>query len=115
MNLLHVGDTLEFYTDKAGQHRWRWLANNGEIIGASSEGYSSEAAARQNFERPRSKDKVTVYQDNRGEWRWRATATNGNIVAAATEGYTSKQNALKNLERHGYHTDQIQTAEHKAA
>lgn len=107
MNLLHVGDTLEFYTDHAGLHRWRWKAANNEIIGSSTEGYSSEAAARQNFERERGKDKVTVYQDKKGEWRWRATATNGNIVAAATEGYTSKQNALKNLERHGYNTAQI--------
>ena len=29
----------EFYQDKAGKHRWRRIASNGNIIGASSQGY----------------------------------------------------------------------------
>jgi uncharacterized protein YegP (UPF0339 family) len=30
---------LSFYTDRAGEWRWRITASNGRIIGASSEGY----------------------------------------------------------------------------
>lgn len=30
---------FEIYEDAAGEHRWRVTARNGEIIGASSEGY----------------------------------------------------------------------------
>jgi uncharacterized protein YegP (UPF0339 family) len=39
---------LEFYTDAAGEHRWRLKGENGEIVGASSEGFSSPGEARRN-------------------------------------------------------------------
>lgn len=29
----------EFYLDKAGKNRWRRIASNGNVIGASSQGY----------------------------------------------------------------------------
>ena len=42
----------EFYKDAAGMWRWRRTAPNGEIIGASTEGYHNqtdcEANARRN-------------------------------------------------------------------
>lgn len=108
MSIKKDTDTLEFYTDKSGEYRWRLTAQNGEIIAASTEGYSSKSSCESNFERDRSSDAVDVYQDKAGEWRWRATATNGNRVAAATEGYSSKSSCLSNLERNGYSQDQIQ-------
>ncbi len=37
--------TFELYKDKAGEHRWRLKHSNGNILAASSEGYSSKAAA----------------------------------------------------------------------
>ena len=40
---------LEFYQDKAGEWRWKLVATNGEIVGASSEGFSSKTAAVNNF------------------------------------------------------------------
>lgn len=33
----------EYYKDKAGEWRWRFLINGGEIIADSSEGYDSES------------------------------------------------------------------------
>jgi uncharacterized protein YegP (UPF0339 family) len=44
-------DKWEFYTDKRGEHRWRRKAVNGNIIGASSEGYKSKADAEANAAR----------------------------------------------------------------
>jgi uncharacterized protein YegP (UPF0339 family) len=38
----------EFYTDKSGKHRWRRIASNGNIIGASSQGYASPKDAKEN-------------------------------------------------------------------
>ena len=34
-------DRFSFYTDKAGEWRWRRKAANGRIVGASSEGYDN--------------------------------------------------------------------------
>jgi|GEM_PF-586360 len=105
---LKDSDTLEFYTDNSGEHRWRVTASNGEKIAAATEGYSSKQGAQDNFERNRSNDSVEVYTDKAGKFRWRARASNGNIVAATTEGYSSKASALSNLERNGYSQSQIQ-------
>lgn len=40
--------TLTVYEDKAGKYRWRVVADNGEIVGASSQGFSSRQRARSN-------------------------------------------------------------------
>ena len=42
------GDSWEFYRDKNGGHRWRRRATNKEIVGASSEAYSSKKYAAEN-------------------------------------------------------------------
>ncbi len=39
---------IEFYLDAAEEIRWRCLAGNGEIIGASSEGYTTLDNAKKN-------------------------------------------------------------------
>jgi len=44
-------DKWEMYQDKRGEHRWRRKATNGNIVGSSSEGYSSKAACKANAER----------------------------------------------------------------
>lgn len=44
-------DTWEFYQDKKGEWRWRCIASNGRIVGASSEGYSSRANCVANAQR----------------------------------------------------------------
>ena len=38
----------EFYQDKAGKHRWRRIASNGNVIGASSQGYVTPKDCRNN-------------------------------------------------------------------
>lgn len=38
----------EFYQDKAGKWRWRAKSANGEIVGASSEGFESKQSAINN-------------------------------------------------------------------
>ena len=40
--------TLWFYTDKAGDHRWRLTHRNGHVIGAATEGYRRAIDARAN-------------------------------------------------------------------
>jgi len=44
-------DTWEFYADKGRAHRWRRTATNKEVVGSSSEGYSSKAACVENAKR----------------------------------------------------------------
>jgi len=39
---------IEFYKDKAGKYRWRVTAQNGEIVGASSQGFASKQKAMEN-------------------------------------------------------------------
>jgi len=40
---------LEYYRDKKGFYRWRIKAGNGEIIGASTQGYKSKESAQDNI------------------------------------------------------------------
>lgn len=42
------GCRFELYEDAVGEHRWRVVAGNGEIIGASTEGYVNEDDAVRN-------------------------------------------------------------------
>lgn len=113
--------TVEFYQDESETPQWRWRvkASNGEIIGASTEGYVREEHAKNNLTsfpkycreidiktasdaadpRPET-DQIPLefYKDNADEWRWRITARNGQIVHAASEGYSAKDSAKTNLD-----------------
>lgn len=44
-------DRWEFYQD--GQHQWRWrrIASNGRIVGASSQGYANKSDCVENARR----------------------------------------------------------------
>lgn len=106
-----MADTWEFYEDKAGEHRWRCTASNGNIIGATTEGYKAKASCTANAERhgyngnPNNlggADKWEFYEDKKGEHRWRRTASNGEPVGRSTEGYTSKANCEANAKRMGW-------------
>ena len=103
-------DKWEMYKDKRGEHRWRRRATNGNIVGASCEGYNQKSACMKNAQRHGmdgnpdnlgSKDKWEVYKDKRGEFRWRRTAVNGEITGAASESYKAKKDAVSNAERNG--------------
>jgi uncharacterized protein YegP (UPF0339 family) len=102
-------DKWEFYQDKKSEWRWRRTATNGNIVGASSEGYKAKADATANAKRhgyendtTDYKDKWEFYQDKKGAWRWRRTATNGNVVGKSTQGYKEKVSATDNAKKNGY-------------
>ena len=40
--------TLTFYKDKVDKYRWRIIADNGKIIGSSSQGFASKQMACEN-------------------------------------------------------------------
>ncbi|MGB0497082.1 MAG: YegP family protein [Rubricella sp.] len=44
-------DKFEVYQDKKGEWRWRRKASNGQIVGASSEGYKAKGDAEANASR----------------------------------------------------------------
>ena len=44
-------DKWELYKDKRSEHRWRRRATNGEITGASSEGYVNKSDCKANAQR----------------------------------------------------------------
>lgn len=96
-------DTFEVYKDKRGEFRWRRKASNGQIVGASSEGYKKKSDCEANMNRgPNKTDKWEFYKDKRGEHRWRRMASNGQVIGASTEGYTKKADAVANAARQGY-------------
>ena len=51
MGGIDVNDKWEFYKDASGDWRWRRTAPNGEIVGASTEGYKNKADAIANAQR----------------------------------------------------------------
>lgn len=53
------------YQDNQGEHRWTVKAKNGEILGASPEGFSSETEARRNLSRLASA--IQIYADSEGD------------------------------------------------
>jgi uncharacterized protein YegP (UPF0339 family) len=44
-------DKWEFYKDAQGKWRWRRIASNGKIVGASTEGYSNRQDCVNNAKR----------------------------------------------------------------
>ncbi len=43
-------DKWEFYQDSSSEWRWRRIASNGKIVGASSQGYKNEQIVLQMLE-----------------------------------------------------------------
>jgi uncharacterized protein len=84
---------LEIYKDKRGDIRWRRTAENGEIVGASSEGYSSRKHCLANAERNTARD----------NYRWRCfSPANKKQVGKSTEAFSSKKNAENNARINGW-------------
>ncbi|WP_431026432.1 YegP family protein [Halomonas sp. H5] len=51
MGKLGSSDKWEFYKDTSGRWRWRRIASNGRIVGASTEGYANKADCEANARR----------------------------------------------------------------
>ena len=113
--------TFVVYEDEGGNHRWRLVHDNGNIIADSSEGYASKQKANQGLESVRtnaagghvidlsrdeevveeaagSKATFEIFQDAGEGWRWRLVHDNGNIIADCGAGYASKQKAKQGLQ-----------------
>jgi uncharacterized protein YegP (UPF0339 family) len=56
--------TFEVYEDKAGEHRFRIKAQNGQVLAASSEGYKKKADAEKAAERIRDDAKDAKVDDD---------------------------------------------------
>lgn len=82
---------FQLYQDKAGEWRWRLLAENARSVAASSESYVAKADALNGIDVVRHmRAAADVYQDARGEWRWRLTHANGRVIATSGEGYVAR-------------------------
>jgi uncharacterized protein YegP (UPF0339 family) len=93
---------VEYYQDKKGEWRWRRKASNGQVVGASSEGYKDKGDCQKNANRDGAKDKWEFYTDKRGEHRWRATASNGRQVGRSSEGYKARKDCQHNARTNGW-------------
>jgi uncharacterized protein YegP (UPF0339 family) len=102
--------TFEVYEDEGGQHRWRLVHDNGNIIADSGEGYASERNVRRAIDSVKERVPPAValrfdpaafetYRDRGGDWRWRLVHENGNIIADGGEGYASHSNARRAAKR----------------
>ena len=93
---------FEVYRDKAGEHRFRLKAANGQNI-LSSEGYSSKAgcmngieSVKKNSQDPERFAKKTTAS---GKFRFNLTSTNGQTVGAS-QSYASESgcnNGMKSV------------------
>ncbi|MFD2256737.1 DUF1508 domain-containing protein [Luteolibacter algae] len=103
--------TWSFYLDQKHEWRWRRTAANGEIVGASSEGYQNKADCESNANRHGYggcstlgySDNWTFYVDANGKHRWKRQASNGVQVGASSQGYSAKSNCEENARLHCYH------------
>jgi uncharacterized protein YegP (UPF0339 family) len=100
--------TFETYEDRAGEHRWRLVHDNGNIIADSGEGYTRPGEARAAVERVREyagpaeylrvdPAAFEVFRDAAGEWRWRLVHRNGNVLADSGQGYGRRRDAQRAL------------------
>jgi uncharacterized protein YegP (UPF0339 family) len=94
---------LDVFKDKRGEFRWRRVASNGEIVGASSEGYKAKKDCEANANRDTAADKWEFYKDKRGQNRWRAFSTvNKKQVGKSTEAFSSPSGCKNNARINGW-------------
>ena len=62
----HPVDHVELFTDTTGDHRWRAIARNGEIVATCGEGYRNAAHARAMAERILPGVEIRDEETNRG-------------------------------------------------
>lgn len=102
--------TFERYEDAGGEHRWRLVHENGNVLADGGEGYASRSGADEAVERVKriagpadylrpDPTAFEVYRDTGGEWRWRLVHENGNVLADGGEGYTRRRDARRAIDR----------------
>ena len=77
---------FEVYKDKAGEHRFRLKAGNGEVI-LSSEGYSQEAGCANGIESVKKNstnpDRFEKKTTDSGKYRFNLKASNGQVIGTS--------------------------------
>ena len=89
------------YKDQRSEYRWRFRANNNEIVADSAEGYTSKWDCQRGIElvkQPPIGSEFTIYTDGRGEYRWRLRASNNKIIADSAEGYVSRSDCQRGID-----------------
>lgn len=91
--------TFETFTDRAGQHRFRLKADNGEII-LASEGYTSTAARDNGIASVRANaplDERYERKQSASGYSFNLKAANGQVIGTS-EVYVSAQGRDKGIE-----------------
>lgn len=90
----HVAEVkYEVFQDKRGKYRWRRLASNGRLVGASSLGHNTREEAESNIQRSEISDKWEVYEDRQGRYRWRRLSSSGKLLDVASTSYADRDEA----------------------
>ena len=83
---------FETYKDKAGEHRFRLKAGNGEVI-LSSEGYSQKEGCANGIESVKKNgsnaDRFEKKTTDSGKFRFNLKATNGQVIGTS-QNYSSE-------------------------
>ena len=107
---------FEFYTDAAGEHRWRLKDTNGATVADSGEGYVAKRDAEhganvftklgpnapahevENAKGKAANPAFEYFEGEDGDWYWHFEAANGKVTADGAEGYASKSNVKRAIE-----------------
>lgn len=88
---------FEIYKDKAGEHRFRLKAGNGQNI-LASEGYKSKASCNNGIESVKKNSQIPERFESgktpTGKWSFRLKASNGQVIG--TSQTYSSESACKN-------------------
>lgn len=105
---------IEFFEDNAGEHRWRVVdPEENLLIHSCHEGFSSKSGSLQNLFLNHAKMSnfvaglagnvigpglsIDFYEDVASMTRWRITAKNGEIIGASNSGLPGRPEAVDNL------------------
>tara|TARA_Y100000590_G_scaffold440538_1_gene566051 strand:- start:178 stop:492 length:315 start_codon:yes stop_codon:yes gene_type:complete len=90
---------FEIYKDKAGKHRFRLRARNGEII-CASQAYASRSSCRKGIKsvatNAKSKNAFQTKQNKAGKWTFNIVSGNNKVVATS-QSYADKASMNKGI------------------
>src|SRR5262245_13516343 len=95
--------TVEIYTDKSDDFRWRLKDCDEKTVATAGQGYNAKADCKRmvdNFVKDISAYNLEVYESEKkkDEFRWRIKAKNGQTVGASSGGFKTKAEAEKVVE-----------------
>lgn len=94
---------FEVYKDKAGEHRFRLKAGNGEVI-LTSQGYNDKAGCENGIESVKrnsgNADRFTKSTTDSGKFRFNLTAANNQVIGTS-QNYSSESGRDNGIESVG--------------